>query len=128
MRLTEAFTAGDVAPVAYQAKTADIRQKRASLEIDVRRAAVDPSEVSQKVSKTLALATSLWDLYERFNDERRAEFLHSMFSAVVLNHEGIVGHSLKAPLSSLIEAGLESGDADRSTRQAEALLDAALAA
>ena len=47
----------------------------------------------------MQLATSLWDLYEQFDDTKRAELLRGVFNAIVLDHNGVVGVTLKPPFA-----------------------------
>jgi DNA invertase Pin-like site-specific DNA recombinase len=128
MRLTDAFTDGDVSPEIYKSKTADLRTKRIQLEEDSTRLSIDPAAVGAKVKETLDVATALWDLYEAFDDAKRAELLRSVFSSIVLGHEGIVGFSLKAPfdkLASMDKDRLQQAGTNEKGELVHAILDAA---
>jgi hypothetical protein len=127
-RLTDAFAAGDLSAEVFRTKTAEIRARRASLEDNAKRATLDPHDASVRIARTLSMATSLWDLYERFDPEKQAEFLEAVFTTLVLSHEGLVGHSLKEPFGRLLKAGLAAETTGRERQQAEALVDAEFAA
>jgi site-specific DNA recombinase len=128
MRLTDAFTNGDVSPEVYKNKTADLRAKRIQLEDESKRLSIDPAAVVAKVKEVLDVATALWDLYEALDDGKRAELVRSVFSAIVLGHEGIVGFSLKRPfdkLASVDKERLQQPGAIERDELVDAILDAA---
>lgn len=97
IRLTELFTAGDLSSNAYKAKTADFRTRRAALSKERGFIEVTREQLATKVEEVFHLATSLWDLYEQLPEARRTELLLSVFKAVVLGPEGVVGFTLRPP-------------------------------
>lgn len=123
MRLTDGFTAGDVSPAIYKAKIAEIREKQMTLEKAFERTSVSPERLADTVARTLQLATSLWDLYEQFDDTKRVELLRSVFKAIVLDHNGVTGVTLKPPFDELMKPSpLAPG---QEAHVAQRLLDAA---
>jgi hypothetical protein len=128
MRLTDAFTDGDVSPELYKRKTSELRTKRTQLEEDSTRLSIDPQSVVARVKEILDVATALWDLYEAFDDSKRAELIRSVFSSIVLGNEGIVGFSLNAPfdkLASTDKDGFQQAGADEKEALVHAIMDAA---
>ena len=125
MRLTDAFTSGDVSPEVFKAKTLEIKTKRGKLDADLQQAAADPAALSAKVKRTLSLATSLWDLYEKLADDKRAELLRTVFRAVVVERDGIVGHALHAPFDTFVQPQPSRGESQSRHQQATAAIDAA---
>jgi site-specific DNA recombinase len=124
MKLTEAFMKGDMSSNAYKTATATLRQETAEVETQTSRTGADPDTVRAKVKDILRLATSLWDVYEDLNDERRAELLRSVFQAIVIGPDGVVGFTLKAPFD-VLSARPFLGSATRVRDVAERILDAA---
>jgi hypothetical protein len=109
MRLIDAFTTGDIAPSVYRVKTEEFRLARARIAKQVDAASVDTARLSEKVGRTLYVATSMWDLHEPLSDAGRTELLREVFRTVVLSSDGIVGFTLKPPFDSLASAA--KGDA-----------------
>jgi site-specific DNA recombinase len=101
VQLAEAFTAEDVAPKAFVAKAAKLREAKSRVEDDINRSVPNADDLFSKVAKIVQIATSLWDLYERLDDFRRADFLRSVFKSVILDHDGIAGFTLKSPFDAL---------------------------
>jgi hypothetical protein len=101
MRLTDGFMAGDISTAIYKAKIAEIRSQQAELERASERTSVSAERLAETVAHTLQLATSLWELYEQFDDTKRAELLRGVFNVVVLDHHGVVGVTLKPSLWSI---------------------------
>lgn len=99
--ITAAFVAGDLSPDAYATKTADNRQRREDLESIRSRRSADPSATMARVDRTLAMATTLWDLYQQLNDRRQLELLRQVFSTIVLCKDGISGYVLRPPFSAI---------------------------
>ena len=125
MKLTEAFTAGDISGDVYKAKNADIRKKRVDTVEKLGRTALSRPALIAKVDEVLSLATSLWDLYDQFPDEKRTQLLRQAFSAVVLGPEGVVGFTLRQPLDRLVKTYTRTSDSQREADQiAKAILDA----
>jgi site-specific DNA recombinase len=124
MKLTEAFMAGDMSTNTYKAATATLRGESAEVETQTSRTGADPDTLRTKVKDILRLATSLWDVYEDLNDERRAELLRSVFQAIVIGPDGVVGFTLKAPFD-VLSARPFLGSATRVKDVAERILDAA---
>ena len=123
MRLTDGFTAGDISPAIYKVKIAEIRTQQAILEHASERTSVSAERLAEAVARTLQLATSLWDLYEQFDDTKRAELLRSVFNAIVLDHHGVVGVTLKPPFDELMKpSAVAQGE---EAHVAQRLLDAA---
>ena len=125
MRLTEAFTAGDVSANSYKEKAADLRNTRSRLQRDLERLTVSPESLRSRVTKSLQLATSLFDLYEQFNDIRRVELLRTVFKSIVLGPEGIMGFTLQPPFDALQRVRSSGSPAGRSAALAKSMLDAA---
>jgi DNA invertase Pin-like site-specific DNA recombinase len=122
MALTQAFTVGDLAPNPYREQVAVVRARRQALGQLKTNAPSSANQLSEWVSRTLQLATSFWDLYEPMTDVRRASLLKSAFGTIVIDHEGITGFTLKAPLADLIK---QAERAANPAQLAEAVLDAA---
>ena len=116
--------AGDMSSNAYKTATATVRHDAAEVETHASRTGADPDVLRVKVKEVLRLATSLWDVYEVLNDERRAELVHSVFQAIVIGPEGVAGFTLKAPFD-VLSAGPFLGSATRVQDVAERILDAA---
>ena len=103
MQLSQAFASGDLAPNAYQARTAQLRAKRAELATLAATAPASAQQLAESVGRTLQLATSFWDLYEHLSEIRKAALLKNFFETVVLDHEGIAGFTLKRPFTDLLK-------------------------
>ncbi len=125
MRLTEAFTAGDVSANIYKETAAALRNTRSRLQRDLERLAVSPESLRSRVTRSLQLATSLFDLYEQFNDIRRVELLRTVFKSIVLGPEGIIGFTLQPPFDALQRLRSSGSPAGRSAALAKSMLDAA---
>jgi hypothetical protein len=125
MRLTDAFTAGDVTPDVYKIKTVEIRASRAALEADLARAVVPAADLSAKVRRSLDVITSLWDVYEQLQDAQRVELLRSVFASMVVSKEGIVGYTLKPPLDALTGPPSTHNSSEAVHRRAQILIDVA---
>ena len=104
MQLTQAFSAGDIAPNAFNREAAQVRAKRNELTGIATTVPASAHQLAEAVSRTLQLATSFWDLYEPMNDVRRASLLKNLFGTIVLDHEGVVGFTLKPPFAELLKA------------------------
>jgi hypothetical protein len=125
MRLTEAFTAGDLSANSYKEKAADLRNTRSRLQRDMERLAASPESLRTHVTKTLQLASSLFDLYDQFNDIRRVELLRTVFKSIVLSAEGIMGFTLQPPFDALQGVRSAGSPAGRSAALAQSMLDTA---
>ncbi len=125
MRLTDGFTAGDVSPAIYKTRMTQIRTQQATLEHASERASVSAERLAEAVARTLQLATSLWDLYEQFDDTKRAELLRGVFNAIVLDHNGVVGVTLKPPFDALAATGANQLKPTDAGQLAEHILKAA---
>ena len=68
-------------------------------------------------------SASLWDLYEQFDDTKRAELLRGVFNAIVLDHNGVVGVTLKPPFDELMKPSAVAPGEE--AHGAQRLLDAA---
>jgi hypothetical protein len=115
-----------VSPEIYKSKTADLRTKRIRLEDDLKQLSIDPAALAARVKETLDVATALWDLYEALDDTKRADLVRSVFSSIVLGHEGIVGFSLKPPfdkLASMDKDRLQHADPSEKDELVHAILD-----
>src|SRR6266508_2598901 len=108
MRLTDAFTGGDVAPNTYNAKIQELRAKREEIRQLDTTAPTTPEQLAEVVSRTLQLATSVWDLYEPMNEMRKATLLRNVFATIVLDHEGVAGFTLKPPFDNLMSSSGQS--------------------
>jgi site-specific DNA recombinase len=105
--LTNAFASGDINPADYNIHISSLRARREAL----KRATTDISgRVREEVYRTLEVATSLWDLYERFDDRRQAKLLRVVFETVVIGQEGILGFTLK-PSFKVLE-GVDAAGSD----------------
>ena len=100
--LTNAFIAGRVEPSNYAVEASALRERRTSIDERVGASIPDPESVSAKVRQTLSLAMSLMDVYDALDAFGRVSLILSVFKAVVLNHDGIGGYSLKPPLDALL--------------------------
>ena len=132
MTLTEGFVAGTVAADAYQTFAAKLRAQHAALEAQLSRAQIPSEQLMSRVRDIIGLAASLWDLYEKFSGPRQQELLKSVFDAIVLGPDGLVGYSLRAPFDSLLtwprpSHGRDAGPAvpQQATRLVEQILKAA---
>jgi site-specific DNA recombinase len=122
MRLTAAFTAGDVAPNIYHTRIGELRAKRQALDHFETSAPPPAEHWAESVNRTLQLATSFGDLYEPMNEMRRTALLRNLFAVVVLDHKGVAGFTLKPPFADL----MKSTDGQRNPdRLAKVILDAA---
>jgi site-specific DNA recombinase len=120
-RLTDGFVAGDVSPDAYKRKLEDLQVERGRLEGEVNRVSVSSERLLTAVTRALDVAGSLGDLYETFDDERRAVLLRTVFKAVIVDSTGIVGVKLNPPFDALMRPAPLASEED----MAQALLDAA---
>lgn len=71
----------------------------------------------------MGLATSLWDLYQQFQDAKRTELLRAVFETVAIGPEGVVGFTLKPPFDRFAKARTEE-QTNSGTELAKAVLDA----
>jgi DNA invertase Pin-like site-specific DNA recombinase len=122
MQLAASFRAGDIAPNVFRAQSAVLRKQRQELGDLAAAAPVTADALAEAVGRMLRLATSCWDLYESINDAQKTALLRTVFDSVVLDHEGIVGFTLRKPFDAVV-----SGAAARTTPSAvaTAILDAA---
>ena len=83
MKLTEAFAAGDVGADAYQRLASQLHNRRDEIH-DVRaRPIVSVERLTDRVRRTIELATSLWDLYGPLDDAGRSDLLRGAFRTQV---------------------------------------------
>ncbi len=125
MRLTEGFTTGDISPNAYKVKTAGLKKRQVEVVEQLNRSLVTQEALTAKVDETLRLATSLWDLYEQLSDLKRIDLLRSVFSAIVLGPEGVVGFTLKPPFDRIVHASTTAETVQRRNELAGAILTSA---
>ncbi|HLG56855.1 MAG TPA: recombinase family protein [Vicinamibacterales bacterium] len=125
MRLTDAFTTGDLSPEVFKAKGDELRQKRAALDRVEQYSSAKPENLSAAVARALGMATAVRDLYDQLNDDKQAELLREVFTSIIISHEGIVGYSLKPPLDQLASPSRKKSGPSIHAQQAKAILDAA---
>jgi hypothetical protein len=101
MKLTDAFTQGDIESEAYRERSVQLRNRRLAIERLVGRPPVPEEEMKARIRETLELATSMWDVYEPLDDNRRNELVRAVFRTLVLGPEGIIGWSLNPPFDRL---------------------------
>jgi DNA invertase Pin-like site-specific DNA recombinase len=104
LALSEAFVSGDISPSQYRYQTDALRLKRQRLERTARTHA-DPATREQSMTKSLALCTSMFDIYDSLNEVRRAELLKAVFATTVLGADGLAGFTLKAPFEQFHRGG-----------------------
>jgi hypothetical protein len=124
MKVTEVFMAGDMSPNTYKTTTGKLRREAAEVETHTSRMEADPDALRAKVAETLRLATSLWDVYEVLNDMRRAELMRSVFTAIVIGPEKVLGFTLRPPFD-VLSPGPKPDSATRVRDVAARILDAA---
>ena len=95
MQLTEAFTVGDLSPNIYRNKAQGLRERRSTIRQELARLPLSLHAPMARVAHVIEVAASLWDLYTRFSDARRAELLAEVFGTIVLSRDGIAGFTLK---------------------------------
>jgi hypothetical protein len=98
----------------YKAMGDEFRIQRARLTTDLAKATVDPTAILALVAERLAVATTLWDLYQQFDEERRVTLLRTVFGFIVIGSDGIVGHTFKAPFDALPASGPSATGSTRS--------------
>jgi hypothetical protein len=126
MRLTQLFTSGDMSADVYKAQGATIRKRRVEILEQLGRTNVTRQALIAKIDDTLKLATSLWDLYEQLSDARQVELLRSVFAALVIGADGVVGFTLKPPFDRLARASAApAAPPMQDNALAKAILDAA---
>jgi len=123
LKLTDAFTRGELDSAAYRARSIQLRSRRLELEGLVNRPPVPEAELNARITRTLDLATSVWDLYSGLDDHRRNELVRAVFRTIVLGPEGIIGWSLNPPFD-----GLQESTASDVQTMAGTVLDAVEAA
>jgi DNA invertase Pin-like site-specific DNA recombinase len=101
MQLTDEFTRGAMGPAVYRERSTYLRSRRLEIEEIVTRPPVQEEDLKARIKKTLDLATSIWDVYEALDDNRRNELLRAVFGTLVLAPDGIIGWSLKPPFDKL---------------------------
>jgi site-specific DNA recombinase len=116
-RLTEVFLAGQLSPAAYQQKAFELRSKRDRLERDAQAARLPTNVLQERAKRSLDISTSMYDLYEQWDDWRRSELLKLIFTGVVLGGDGVVGFGLRPPFDTVQSARPVE-------EQANAILDA----
>jgi hypothetical protein len=128
IRLTEAFTSGDLSPATYKLKSDELRARRSRLIQHRARGVPDAQHLMAKVARTLEIAASLKDLYDAFSDDRRAALLREVFSAVVLSSDGITGFVLRPPFDELASSAKNDPrklSVERRNQLAASIIDAA---
>ena len=128
MQLIEAFSAGDVSPNVYRAKTQELRDRRGKFGQELAALPLDPDRLATHVAHMVQVAASLWDLCEALPDDKRAELVREVFGTIVLSRDGIAGFTLKPPVDQL--ASPAKGDprrlsSDHRDGLVNAILDAA---
>ena len=123
--LIEAFSAGDVSPNVYRAKSRNCGTGEASFVRLLAALPLDPDRLATHVAHMVQVAASLWDLCEALPDDKRAELVREVFGTIVLSRDGIAGFTLKPPVDQL--ASPAKGDPRRlSSNHHNGLVDAIL--
>jgi hypothetical protein len=99
--LTNDFAAGEISPSAYSNRTSELERRRKALDDERAAVGVNPDALRSAVHRVLEIATSLCELYERFDDRRQAELLRAVFETVVIGQQGIVGYTLRPPFGTI---------------------------
>jgi DNA invertase Pin-like site-specific DNA recombinase len=99
LQLTEAFSLGTISPSAYRERAGQLRQRRVDIDNVVDAPPISDEQLTARITKTLDLATSVWDLYLPLDEARRNELLRAVFHTIVLGPEGIIGFSLNPPFN-----------------------------
>lgn len=114
IRLTEAFTAGDISPDVYKPKSAELRKRRSQVIAQLARPVLARDVLVNRLDEILKLATSLSDIYEQLPDSKRVELLQGVFETLVLGPEGVAGFTLKEPFDRIAKAaGTAQHDIDK---------------
>jgi hypothetical protein len=128
LRLTEAFTSGDMSPDVYKVRSADLRLRRTRLASDRARGLPDPVQLTAKAARILDVATSLRDFHDTFSNDERASLFRDVFSTIVISSEGIVGYTLRKPFNELVSSAKNDPrklSVEKRERLAKAILNAA---
>jgi DNA invertase Pin-like site-specific DNA recombinase len=99
--LTEAFSAGTLSPTEYRRRVLALRERRRELERLTRQPPIPDEQLRARIKSILDVATSLWDLYQPLDDERRNRLLTLVFRLIVIGPEGILGYTLNRPFDEL---------------------------
>jgi site-specific DNA recombinase len=130
LRLTESFVSGDVSPAAYKLAAAKIRNAIEALETTIHTIERDPSKVIARVESVVSQAQSLADLRNILSERRRVELLRTVFARVVLDHNGVVGFTLRPQFESFFTMGdgARSTNGSRDETVVRAVVDHAMTA
>lgn len=120
LELTEEFSHGTLTSESFRARTSRLRDRAEEIDAFLKRSPISDSALLDRVTKTIELAASLWDLYQPLDLGRRQQLISTVFRTIVLGPEGILGHSLNTPFDKISKAG----ETD-STAVANALVDIA---
>ena len=104
MELTDAFSAGDLAPNVFNQEIATLRTRRRQLYQATNTAPITAEQLTETVGRILRTASSFWDLYTLLNEQGKTDMLRQVFATVVLDHDGIAGFTLNAPYDTLAAA------------------------
>lgn len=95
-RLTDAFLGGEVSRDVYTNKNRALREERAAVAVALTRIQQTALKKERGRDPKLNSCTSVGDVYRATSDEQRALLLETVFDAVLLDHTGIIGYTLKA--------------------------------
>lgn len=101
LALTEAFVAETVSSSACKSTAAKLKADRDQVESELRTLNHNSADIFARISDIIARAGTVAALRDQLNDERRLSLLRSVFAAIVLNEEGVVGFNFRAPFDVL---------------------------
>lgn len=121
--LTEQFSRGTLKPVSYRARALHLQERQEEIDRILTRPPIDDQQLVVRVKKTLELATSLGDIYDRLDDIRRQQLVAVVFRTIVLSAEGVLGYALNPPFDKL--AKITRSNAEQVAKQLVDTLEAA---
>lgn len=99
--LANIFLSGHLVSTDYRHKIEELRTEKTLIATTIRTLNMPAEVLRARVTQSLELSTALVDLYRPMNDQRRAEFLSGIFSAVIVGADGLVGFNLRPPFDRL---------------------------
>lgn len=103
-QLTQSFVQNRISAESFDSLTRSLVNEINHLQAEVSDLSTSADLLLARAQSLLLVATDIWALYLKLPPVKQTELLRSVFEAIVLGPEGIVGYILREPFASLAVA------------------------